>query len=53
MLKNMLNIKGIKELDKKAQQATQGGFVLICEDICLGGLRLCYRNKTEIVYVPC
>ena len=52
MLRKMLNIEGVQELDKNAQRATQGG-QLLCEDTCVFGLRLCYINKTDTIYVPC
>lgn len=52
MLKKILSIEGIQELDKKSQRATQGG-QLLCEDQCVLGLRLCYISKTETIQVPC
>jgi len=52
MLKDLLNIKGIQELDKKVQQSTQGG-QLLCEDVCIFGQRRCYINKTDFIWVDC
>lgn len=52
MLRNILNIEGIQELDKKAQQSTQGG-TMLCEDECIFGQRRCYITKTEFIWVPC
>lgn len=52
MLKEILNLEGVHQLDKKTQRATEGG-QLLCEDECIFGLRTCYITKTETIQVPC
>jgi hypothetical protein len=48
----MLNIEGVQELNKKAQQATQGG-QLVCLNLCENGLRRCIDIRGNLIWVPC
>lgn len=53
MLRKILKINGIQELNKKAQKNTQGGVQFLCEEACILGFRLCYIDKNTTFYQPC
>jgi hypothetical protein len=53
MLKNMLNIEGVQELNRKTQQSTHGGQQIICLDLCENGLRRCIDSRGNLIWIPC